>query len=167
MKRLACALVLAGSACALTGVQYEADASPARATDKLLLSILTPDPASIGDRVSLDVSYRGSAVDVVELYVDSALVAQRHINTAQTRGIHWCDLCLESDEDPDETHPVNGTALTLGSAEVRVLTPEGVWLAAPDLVYHYVARHNYLPPEPFIEAVLASRIAPEYNDDEA
>lgn len=87
--------------------------------------------------------------------------------TAQTRGIHWCDLCLESDEDPDETHPVNGTALTLGSAEVRVLTPEGVWLAAPDLVYHYVARHNYLPPEPFIEAVLAGRIAPEYNDDEA
>lgn len=87
MKRLACALVLASSACALTGVQYEADASPTRATDKLLLSILTPDPATIGDHVSLDVTYRGSAVDTVELYLDNALVAQRRINTAQTRGI--------------------------------------------------------------------------------
>ena len=79
--------------------------------------------------------------------------------TAQTRGFHWCDLCLESGEDSQETHPVKGTELTLGSAEVRVLTPEGVYLAAPDLIYHYVVRHSYLPPEPFIEAVLAERIA--------
>jgi len=87
--------------------------------------------------------------------------------TAQTRGIHWCDLCLESGDDSEESHPVTGTALTLGSAEVRVLTPEGELLAAPDLVYHYVARHSYLPPEPFIEAVLADRIAPENDGDQA
>lgn len=79
--------------------------------------------------------------------------------TAQTRGFHWCDFCLESGEEPEETHPVKGTALTLGSAEVRVLAPPGVWLTAPDLVYHYVVRHSYLPPETFIEAVLAERIA--------
>lgn len=79
--------------------------------------------------------------------------------TEQTRGFHWCDLCLGSGEEPQETHPVKGTALTLGSAEVRVLTPEGQCLAAPDLVYHYVVKHSYLPPEPFIEAVLAERIA--------
>src|SRR5438270_614579 len=36
--------------------------------------------------------------------------------TAQTRGFHWCDFCLESGEDYEETHPVKGAALTLGSA---------------------------------------------------
>jgi hypothetical protein len=81
--------------------------------------------------------------------------------TARTRGFHWCDLCLESGAEPEDTHPVEGTPLTLGSAEVRVLTPAGEWLAAPDLVYHYVVRHSYLPPEPFTEAVLAVRIAPD------
>jgi len=81
--------------------------------------------------------------------------------TARTRGFHWCDLCLESGEEPQEAHPVTGAELTLGSAEIRVLTKDGEWLAAPDLVYHYVVRHSYLPPEPFIDAVLADRIAPE------
>src|SRR5579871_4828367 len=87
MKRLACALVLAGSAGVLTGASVDAKAAPTRASDKLLLSILTPDPASIGDRLSLDVSYRGEPVETVELYLDNALVAQRRINTTQARGI--------------------------------------------------------------------------------
>jgi hypothetical protein len=37
--------------------------------------------------MSLDVSYRGEAVETVELYLDNALVAQRRINTTQARGI--------------------------------------------------------------------------------
>lgn len=87
MKRLACAIVLAGSAYALTGTVCAANAAPARQTDKLSLSILSPDPASIGDRLSLDVSYRGGTVETVELYLDNALVAQRRINAMMTRGI--------------------------------------------------------------------------------
>jgi LysM repeat protein len=87
MKRLACALVLAGSAVTFLGVTSDATAATKRAADKLLLSILTPDPGSISDRLSLDVSYRGGTVETVELYLDNALVAQRRINAAQTRGI--------------------------------------------------------------------------------
>lgn len=87
MKRLACALVLAGSAVTFLGVTCDANAAARRAADKLLLSILTPDPSSISDRLSLDVSYRGGSVETVELYLDNALVAQRRINAAQTRGI--------------------------------------------------------------------------------
>src|SRR5438270_13181486 len=87
MKRLACAIVLAGSACVLAAVPRGGWAAPARAASELQLNIITPDPSSIGDRLSLDVSFRGSPVEIVELYVDNALVAKRQIGTAQARGI--------------------------------------------------------------------------------
>lgn len=87
MKRLACAIVLVGSAVTFMGVTCESEAAAKRTTDKLLLSILTPDPSSFSDRMSLDVSYRGGTVETVELYLDNALVSQRRINAAQTRGI--------------------------------------------------------------------------------
>ncbi|MEM9776300.1 MAG: hypothetical protein AAF902_17110 [Chloroflexota bacterium] len=48
---------------------------------------------------------------------------------------------------------VNGTPTTLGGAEIRVIGTEDIF-AAPDLVYHYVVDHNYLPPQEFIDAVL-------------
>ena len=43
---------------------------------------------------------------------------------------------------------------TLGSAEIRVLGGGGKVYAAPNLIYHYVAKHKYRPPEEFIEAVM-------------
>lgn len=57
---------------------------------------------------------------------------------------------------------IEGMSVSLGSAEVRVVTREGNWLAAPNLVYHYVTHHGYRPPREFIEAVLARRIAPTF-----
>src|SRR4051812_35381935 len=89
MKSLTCALVMAGSAVTFAVITCDAKAGPAvkRAPDKLQLSILTPDPNSLGDRMSLDVSYRGGTVETVELYLDNALVAQRRVNALQTRGV--------------------------------------------------------------------------------
>src|SRR5215213_10174836 len=89
MKRLACALVVAGSAGTLAGAAQDARAAkPAQAkVGGLQLSILTPDPSSIGDQVSLDVVCKGAIVETVELYVDNALVAKRQISTAQSRNI--------------------------------------------------------------------------------
>ena len=60
----------------------------------------------------------------------------------QTRGFYSCDFC----KGRDKPH---------GSAEIRV-RGEGRVYAAPELVYHYVVIHNYLPPEEFIAAVLNS-----------
>jgi hypothetical protein len=79
----------------------------------------------------------------------------------RTRGAHWCELCTEEEADYPVVEDVDGTAVALGSAEIRVADPAGVVLAAPDLVYHYVIKHGYLPPEPFIEAVLALRAVAE------
>jgi hypothetical protein len=77
---------------------------------------------------------------------------------ARTRGMHWCDLCSKEEADYPVVEHVDGTDVSLGSAEIRVADADGGVLAAPDLIYHYVVKHAYLPPEPFVEAVL--RAAP-------
>lgn len=41
----------------------------------------------------------------------------------------------------------------LGSAELRIIGETEIY-AVPDLIYHYVTAHNYLPPDEFIDAVL-------------
>lgn len=48
---------------------------------------------------------------------------------------------------------IKGEKVTLGAAEIRVIGDEDIF-AAPDLIYHYVADHNYLPPGEFIDAIL-------------
>ncbi len=53
----------------------------------LKLQVIAPDPGSIGDRLSLDVSYRGGSVEAVEVYLDGALVAKRQLGVAQTHGV--------------------------------------------------------------------------------
>jgi hypothetical protein len=80
---------------------------------------------------------------------------------ARMRGYQSCALKHEDEPaDYPVTAEVDGEQLTLGDAEVRVVAENGDWLVAPTLVLHYVAEHGYLPPEPFVEAVLAGRHAP-------
>lgn len=84
------------------------------------------------------------------------------------RGTHDCDLC---DVEPvswvapnglrmRDLHPasrmrLDGREVLLGNGEIRVRGPDGLWYAAPTLVAHYVAAHQYLPPMPFIDGVRA------------
>lgn len=48
---------------------------------------------------------------------------------------------------------INSERITLGGAEIRVIGDEDIF-AAPDLIYHYVADHHYLPPDEFVNAVM-------------
>ncbi len=68
-----------------------------------------------------------------------------------TRGFHRCNLCTPPTRI--SVH-VDNREIYLGSAEIRVFYRDKVY-AAPDLIYHYIVLHRYLPPEEFIEAVLA------------
>jgi hypothetical protein len=34
-----------------------------------------------------------------------------------------------------------------------VLSPKGIWYAAPTLLHHYVSAHEYRPPADFVDAV--------------
>ena len=47
-----------------------------------------------------------------------------------------------------------GEQLMLGTAEIRAYGANGVLYAAPTLIYHYVAKHHYQPPDEFIQAVM-------------
>ncbi|MGC8666526.1 MAG: stalk domain-containing protein [Chthonomonadales bacterium] len=87
MKRLACAFVLAGAVGVVAGSPSDARAAPFRSLQGPQLTILTPNPAEIADRFSIDVSFRGGAIQSVELYMDGALLAKRTLNTAQTHGV--------------------------------------------------------------------------------
>jgi len=64
------------------------------------------------------------------------------------RGFHACELCPSSSHDMRQED-----GLWLGDAEIRVFYQEQIY-AAPDLIYHYVLKHNYRPPDEFINAVL-------------
>jgi hypothetical protein len=67
------------------------------------------------------------------------------------RGTHCCDLC---NEEQRWTMDFDGREIALGNGEIRVHADDGRWYTAPTLVAHYVAGHEYLPPRPFVDAVL-------------
>jgi hypothetical protein len=128
MKRLARALFVAGSAGALVGTAQDARAAKGAQAKSggLQLSILTPDPASIGDQLSLDVVCKGAVVNSVELYVDNALVAKRQISTAQSRNIlsFKLDTLLMSAGDHDvivKAYSPDGKSSS-SSAKLRIPT---------------------------------------------
>src|SRR5262245_48459535 len=67
----------------------------------------------------------------------------------QTRGLHGCPFCAETIIIEERGREV----LRLGSAEIRVIGAGSKIYAAPNLIFHYVRKHRYKPPEEFIRAV--------------
>ena len=54
----------------------------------------------------------------------------------------------------------------LGHAEVWVPSPDQrLTYAAPDLIWHYVTAHGYLPPKEFQEAVLQFDLSCDWSGD--
>jgi hypothetical protein len=80
---------------------------------------------------------------------------------AQTRGFHGCAFPHENGDIEQSLLgidvTINGKQVALGSAEVRVAGEGDTILIAPNLIWHYVTYHRYLPPQEFIDAVLARR----------
>ncbi len=66
-----------------------------------------------------------------------------------TRGLHDCPFC----SSPSRTFARHHERLLLGSGEIRVFGPKGVAFAAPNLIYHYMLEHSYLPPDEFLKAI--------------
>jgi hypothetical protein len=77
------------------------------------------------------------------------------VSVAQMRGIHDCELCpaTQDGEYGSEAAERDGQMLLLGSSEIRVFGTDGTIFAAPTLLYHYIYRHHYAPPDRFIEAL--------------
>ncbi|MEZ0107201.1 hypothetical protein ABH920_001192 [Catenulispora sp. EB89] len=79
---------------------------------------------------------------------------------AVTRGVHGCRFRHPFEADFQYGAVYGTRVLYLGSAEIRVAAADGRLLTAPTLVVHYIRDHGYRPPEAFVEAVTAMRIAP-------
>lgn len=77
----------------------------------------------------------------------------------QFRGSHACDFCLAEISDQGLPGPALITALqevgALGNGEI-VVKGAKAWYHAPVLITHYIGRHGYLPPQEFVDAVLAT-----------
>lgn len=71
----------------------------------------------------------------------------------QTRGFHSCLLCRTRPRLLGVRVERGGREIRLGSAEVHLTASDGTSLVAPDMIYHYVVDHGYLPPTVFLEAL--------------
>jgi LysM repeat protein len=104
MNRLARAIFVVFAAGIIVGVPDAALASPQKPGAGLHLTIITPDPNTISDRVVLDVSFRGSSIEIVELYIDGKLEHKRNLNVAHTRGV--ISFKLDANQYTAGTHEV-------------------------------------------------------------
>lgn len=69
------------------------------------------------------------------------------------RGLHDCDIC-NSDGFKYIYH--NNEEILLGHAEIWIPSINHNFIyASPTLIYHYIEKHNYLPPQDFIDSVMA------------
>jgi hypothetical protein len=109
---------------------------------------INPDVLNIG---WLDVSHPFPKKKAPEAFLD-VLFGRCLDRVNQTRGYHRCAFCLVPSFGVEASR--DGVRTTLGSAEIRVEGKGGKIYAAPDLIYHYVAEHDYAPPEEFVGAVL-------------
>lgn len=66
-------------------------------------------------------------------------------------GVHFCDLCNEPNTNTRRGR--SGRPLALGSSNIFVPSPTGVFVA-PSLIVHYIDTHSYVPPLRFQEAVI-------------
>jgi hypothetical protein len=72
----------------------------------------------------------------------------------QMRGFHVCEFCESPRAFSHFSAERDGERCWLGSAEIRVRGRSGTFYACPNLIYHYMKDHHYLPPQEFIDAVL-------------
>lgn len=116
----------------LLAAGQSSQAASTRAQGGLKLSVIAPEPASIGDRLNLDVSFRGATVEAVEVYLDGALVAKRQLAGSQTHGVMTfvLETMLLSEGDHDlliKAFGPDGGAVT-APARIRMPGPD---LSAP------------------------------------
>lgn len=119
-----------------------------------------------GDPTTLNIGWLGDGQEYPKGQVSEPFVERLWtfclFPVNQMRGYHECDLCTE---------PTFGVRfqrgeeqLWLGSAEIRVFGLDDTAYAAPNMIYHYIVDHHYLPPDVFIRAVLEGPLpdTPEY-----
>ncbi len=107
----------------------------------------------------------GEVEDTIIDKIEMMIVTYKTTN--QMRGNHVCNLCTPIDPYEDTFYwPPTGKRVLLGSSELWILGKSNKVYAAPDMIFHYITEHNYLPPSEFLNAVANFDLGGNWNADE-
>jgi hypothetical protein len=124
-------------------------------------------PVALPDVVTVGWLSRGHEFPVGEAPLELVpaldnLLCSHRVNP--TRGIHVCEFCSIRQQHMRKT---DGRLINLGSAEIWIPSVDKyIIYAAPDLIYHYVKDHKYLPPHNFIISAINTIHVEEWNANE-
>lgn len=97
--------------------------------------------------------WRPFATGVVDSEILEILASQVRMPRSQTRGIHPCYFCSAL-RGVKVSVNIRDVEHNLGSAEIHALSRSGEIYSAPNLIYHYIDRHGYRPPDEFLQAIV-------------
>jgi hypothetical protein len=107
--------------------------------------------------------YKTGTVPVDFLTKLSSIILGNNIVDTQVNRIRSAHPCALSDCGSLEIMDGERSE-TLGAAEIWIPSCEGgVFFASPSMIYHYVEKHDYLPPQEFVAAVVAFDLAISYK----
>lgn len=99
--------------------------------------------------------WRPFAKGTVESEFMEILALQVRMPRNPTRGTHPCYFCSAlRTRGVAASAKILGVEHSLGSAEIHAISRSGQIFSAPNLIHHYIERHDYLPPDEFIQAII-------------
>jgi hypothetical protein len=108
-------------------------------------------------------SFNRGEVDLYFLEKLSAIILGSENIDVHVNRVRSADSCALFDCDVKEIKKGSRSEY-LGTSEIWFPSVvEGEFFAAPSLVYHYVAEHNYLPPKEFIISVMNFNLDKSFN----
>ena len=96
---------------------------------------------------------------VSKTFIEQIIRSLRFLTVNRMRGVHVCEICFLNGEigQDQRIYSSEDKTIMLGSSELWFPGKHGAIYAAPNLILHYIQKHQYVPPPEFIDAVL------EYN----
>ena len=80
-----------------------------------------------------------------------------HVN--RLRSSTQCGICGRDEFEV----PGCSDDLSIGMSEIWIPNPKGGFFVAPSMIIHFIADHEYRPPEVFMDAVMAFDLSAPFN----
>ena len=93
----------------------------------------------------LDSKHNFSKGDVDQEIIDKLKQLEPYV---RTKGWHSCEFC-KTEEDRWAAR---------SSTEFKITGKNGITYAFPQMLLHYITKHNYKPPQEFLDAVMETEI---------
>lgn len=118
------------------------------------------EPRNVFNVGWLDTAHRFETGEVSEAFLERLFLFCSSPGIARyTMGRHYCPFCPAPVPRHSLLHQTvvrNAIEIVVGSAEIYIVDKQENIFIVPDMIYHYIDTHRYLPPQEFINAVLGS-----------